>query len=271
MFEQGIYRSDDETPELDECLQRARADIEIAYNIRAKRANPLCSFVDEWNLLCGDIIGGNDTASRLDRIADDMRLHGVLPEVHILIRVPIVLWLEAKHAFDCGDKERSWAALARCNYYIGMCYSHETHNERSSRGGKNSSRYSPYLRSMVLERLREMADKSRATKQDIWEEIVPHMASFRAPISEELNTASATAKKNAEPVDNASNSNGSAGKSVYGRSQNPRQQLSRWTNGDEEIRAEFVRVAVADLNTRAKRSPKSKAPTGGEPQSKLKA
>ncbi|BBQ13558.1 hypothetical protein WP1W18C01_39180 [Stenotrophomonas maltophilia] len=265
MFGQGIYRSYDETPELDECLQRAQEDIRIAYNVRAKQANPLCSFVDEWNLLCEDIIGGKDTASRLDLIANDMRIHGALPEVHILIRVPIVLWLEAKRAFDTGDRDRSWAALVRCNYYIGMCYSHETHIERASRGGKKSSQYVPYLRSMLLERLKGMEDKSRATKQEVWKELVPLMASFRAPTSEDINTTSAAHRKEAGQGSNSTASAAASGKSAAGRSQNPEQLIRRWTNSDKEIRSEFERVVVADLNTRAKRSTQAKTPSGKTP------
>jgi hypothetical protein len=267
MYGYGAYRSTEETPSLADCLSRARADIQDQYILRAVPANPDVKFASEWNALCDYIGKGEGNATELDDNAELLRLSALIPEIYVLLRVPMALWIEAQLSYDHGSHDRAWAALVRCNYYLGMCSGHETAKECSARGGRHAAERTHRLRQFVIEMLSAMSDKSRATKQDVWHEILPKMVAFKPPVTIEDEREAFRKRLDRSPIEihRASlDRRGSIGKSASGTSTNPEQLLKRWTNRDAQIKQEFVRIVKGDLNTRAKRAksaPKSDAPT----------
>jgi len=259
MYGYGSFRTDQETPTLEDCLTRARADIEDLYKVRAKLLNAGVMFEDEWDALCDEVSADDHAATRFDDGADLLRTMGALPEFYALIRVPIVLWLEAQKARHANDRERAWSALVRCNYYLGMCGSHETMREQAARGGRNSAGRTAPLKRMVLEKLAGMADKSQETKQDVWAQIVPAMETFSPPeeVESEADRLARMFRSPLEIYRDSFDRKGTLGKSKHGKSTNPKKLLQDWTNKDPEIRSEFERVVKAGLNTRSKRATKT--------------
>lgn len=257
MYGYGAYRTAEMTPPLADCLKRARKEIEDQYEVRVKLVNPKASFADDWNALCEDIFRDRDTATDWDEKAEILRLYGALPEVYSLIRVPIVLWLEAQHAHDTGQHERAWAALVRCNYYLGMCSAHETKKEAAARGGRHSARRKLPLKNMVLDALKSMGDNSHQRKQDVWAALVPMMEAFKPLTDEQIAQqikASRLRRDTLEVYRDTFDKLGQPGKSGIGATVGARQLLKRWSNGDTDIQRELARVVSGRLDTRAKRS-----------------
>lgn len=256
MYGYGAYRTSEMTPPLADCIKRARKEIEDQYEVRAKLLDPKASFTNDWNTLCERIFSDGETATEWDETAEVLRVYGALPEVFALIRVPIVLWLEAKLSFDNHDPQRAWAALVRCNYYLGMCSAHETKRERAARGGRHSAQRTLQLKNMVLERLRSMQTDAYPKKQDVWAILVPEMEAFTPANEKEITREMQVKRWGRDPIDiyrDTFDRRGKPGKSSHGKSYNPAQLIRRWTTGDADIRRELVRVVAGDLNTRASR------------------
>lgn len=254
MYGYGAFRTDEDTPTLEDCLRRARSEIEDLYEIRAKLLNPGVDFAAEWNALCDEVIANEHAATEFDDGADLLRTMGALPEFYGLIRVPILLWLEAQKARHAGEMNRAWAALVRCNYYLGMCGAHETKQERATRGGRHSSERTLPLKRMVLDMLRAMGNKSHATKQDVWNVIVPAMKSFTPPQQVETNEQRRDRmfRSPKEIYRDTFDRRGSLEKSKLGKSANPEKLIRDWANKDAEVSQEFKRIVAGPLNTRAR-------------------
>ncbi len=195
--------------------------MEVEFSLRVLPLNRVGTYAEVWNGLLDRVEEDRHLATKLDNEIQLLRSMNVVPEVHELIEAAMLFLLEAQIAHDAHDAGRAWAALVRCNYYLGTCSSHATQLELTALGGRiTGSRIVP-LRNMVVALLKEMPDNSRATKQELWAEILPAMKSF--------------------------------GKDHRARSTNPRQLLQRWTNHDPAIHPEFARVVEGNLNTRARR------------------
>lgn len=195
--------------------------MEVEYSLRVLPLKRAGTYAEVWNSLIDRVDEDRHLASRMDDDIQLLRSLNVVPEVHELIEAAMLFLLEAQIAHDAHEAGRAWAALVRCNYYLGTCSSHATQLELTALGGRiTGSRIVP-LRKMVIELLKQMPDDSRATKQELWTEILPAMEKF--------------------------------GKDHQARSTNPRQLLQRWTNHEPAVRDEFVRVVEGSLNTRARR------------------
>lgn len=249
----GAYRSNGPTPCLEEFLACSRNYIEIQFELRVTPRNFGSTFSEEWNTIC-DILtlhpseDGAMNATQMDRSAcfHEM-LASTVPDTCVLIRVAMALCVEAHLARDNNEMEQAWAALVRCNYYIGKCSGAESLTERSARGGRHSSpKKVDRLRTMVLTMLSGMGNKSQPRKQDVWNLVVPEMAAFKPGGSADLARAGSTGREQSRT---GRKSAGSLDKVQLGRSSNPRQLLQRWTNHDPEIKKEFERIVIADLNT----------------------
>ncbi|MEN5096213.1 hypothetical protein [Stenotrophomonas sp. TWI1409] len=260
MFGTGAFRTDLPTPTLLECLERAKAEIEVVFSVRGVIFNPGVTFADEWGWIRSEGEDRPDYASEFDDWVEIFRTKGTLPEVYFILRASMSLWFEAESAHQSGDLDRAWAALVRCNFFLGMCCSHESHRERSSRAGRNSAKRTLPLREMVLEMLSAMPDKSRATKQEIWDEIVPAMSSFIPPGDVQEGPLDWVRKLGRPPTEQYRETfhrRGKGEKSRHGRSADPAKLLRTWTNNNEEIRQQFFRVVAGPLTTRRKRSSKA--------------
>nr|WP_313470510.1 hypothetical protein [Stenotrophomonas geniculata] len=256
----GVYHSKEESPDLPHCLERARRDIQSQYKIRAKLLNTDLSFLETWKRVRHLVFQERMVASEWDKDTNMLRLTGELPEVHALTRVAIAFWLEAKVAFNDHLHRRSWAALVRCNYYIGMCCAHETKKERSARGGRHTARRLAPLRTMVLESLAGMETDSYATKQDVWEVLLPRMRAFKTPppsAEQILEQQRRVARGPEEIYEGTFDRVHSNEKSSNSKSTNPKKLIQVWTREDAEIRSEIERISRASFNTRAKRSKKN--------------
>ncbi|HDX0827431.1 TPA: hypothetical protein RNS97_001043 [Stenotrophomonas maltophilia] len=195
--------------------------MEVEFHLRVLPLKRGGSYADIWNSLVDRVAQDRHLATKLDDELQMRRAMNFVPEVHELIEAAMLFLLEAKMAHDANDADRAWAALVRCNYYLGTCSSHATRLELTALGGRiTGSRIVP-LRNMVVEMLKAMPDNSRATKQDLWAEILPAMQTF--------------------------------GGDHQARSTNPRQLLQRWTNHDPAVHPQFARVVEGSLNTRARR------------------
>lgn len=255
----GVYDSEREAPDLPQCLERARRDMESMYKIRAKLFKVKSSFLNEWKWVRYYVFKERMLASEWDRKANMLRLCGELPQAHILIRVAIAFWLEAKVALNHHLHMRSWSALVRCNYYLGMCSGHESKKERSSRGGRHTGRRLAPLRAMVLQTLNGMKTDSHATKQDIWGILIPMMRTFRAPPPSNeptLEQKRRVARGSFEIYEGTFDRVYSIDKSATSKTTNPEKLIMDWTRKDAVIRAEIMRISRAGPNTRARRSKK---------------
>lgn len=256
----GVYHSKEESPDLPHCLERARRDIQSQYKIRAKLLNADLSFLETWKRVRHLVFREQMVASEWDRDANMLKLTGELPEVYALTRVAIAFWLESKVALSNRQHLRSWTALVRCNYYLGMCCAHETKKERSARGGRHTARRLAPLRAMVLESLAEMETDSHATKQDVWEVLLPKMRAFKTPppsAEQILEQQRRVARGPEEIYEGTFDRVHSNKKSSESKSTNPRRLIMDWTRGDTEIRSEIARISLASLNTRARRPKKN--------------
>lgn len=256
----GVYHSKEESPDLPHCLERARRDIQGQYKIRAKLMNADLSFLEVWKRVRHLVFRERMVASEWDEDLNMLRLTGELPEVHVLTRVAIAFWLESKVALSNNLHLRSWTALVRCNYYLGMCCAHETKKERSARGGRHTARRLAPLRAMVLESLAGMETDSYATKQDVWEVLLPKMRTFKTPppsAEQILEQQRRVARGPEEIYEGTFDRVHSNEKSSKSKSTNPKKLIQDWTRGDAEIRSEIVRISRAGLNTRARRPKKN--------------
>lgn len=226
----GWFTTDNDPPSLSACIQQTQLDIRCEFNDRVVPLDPTTTFEAVWLLQCKAIDDEREVATRLHGHAQIFKAMGYVEEVHHLIQLAMLFLLEAKIALDKGKPEVAWPALARSNYYLGMSSSHPTQFERTSRGGRLTSARIDPLRTMVLDMLKAMPDNSRASRQVLWDEIVPAMQEFGAGQQSPRGMGNRAA-----------------------RSTNPRQLLQRWSNSDPLVRPEFARVSASPLNTRAAR------------------
>ncbi len=255
MHEHGTFRTTEETPTLDACLTYAKEQIQIIYKIRVPLLNKDVTFESEWEAIYAGVIDDPDTATRLDDNFEFLKNRGYLPEVYVLIRAAIALWLEALRAYQLYDHERAWAALTRCNYYLGMSSGHETKKERSARGGRHAAARTARLKERIIKELNEMKDNSYQTKQDVWNVLLPIMSE---PTPENKIDDDEWVRRlglsSVESYQESFDRPAQLGKSKAGKSTNPTQLLRRWTNQDATIKSEFIRIVARPLNTRRMRT-----------------
>ena len=212
MIETLKYRSGEPTPTLPDSLYAAKIDIQLAYKTRVEKRQGM-TVAEAWNGVCDWLGKEQNNATRLARFVDNPL---VTPDAGNAVALATAFWVEAAIANDLGDFDRSWCALLRAHYYLGMASGPETADERSASGGVGRGETYAPLREMLLAWLNDRSPDSFISAKEARCAVLPQLKALRDSLGQ-------------------------------GRSTNPDKLMEDWMRSDPEIRAAFERVVRGGL------------------------
>lgn len=183
----GVYRSKEETPSLKECLAAAHFAIGCVYSIRAIPDDDL-----NYEPVRKAVKMINDIAERVKepgfdatRLANLLNASGIIrsiesfPEASDTTLIAAAYWAEAKQLETSGDRDRSWAALLQCYFYIGAASGPFTHKEKSRLGAKRTQEPILELQSKLIELLNELPEQQYLSVEEAITAVLPKAIAFR--------------------------------------------------------------------------------------------
>jgi hypothetical protein len=221
MIEDWKYQSNAPTPSLADCLRWTQLTIHIVYKDRAELRRGV-TVAAAWNGIC-DWLGSEkqNSASRLVNLVDAPWTGA--PEPIDALSLATAFWVEAAHAHDRGDPDRSWAALLQANYYLGMASGPETSAERSSLGGSGKKDNFELLRKLLLRWLGRLPEQSFTSAKEAREAVLPKVEKLCKRFRSR-------------------------------RSTNPMQLMKDWTEDREDVRQAFERLVRGGIKPGRKKA-----------------
>lgn len=184
---QDEYDSDDHELSIEGCLDHAKIRIMAQYFVRAPYKNNL-TFNQFWTDVC-DVQGRASPDNQASTWAERVEVSPIDgPEAYAALFCAGVYWCDALKEIDAKDKDRAWAALLRCNYFIGMACGPKSASDVQSAGNEASNKQKNKFRNELrvvfqnwLERQKDgsIESISKMIASFITEEANAYVASFK--------------------------------------------------------------------------------------------
>lgn len=162
------------------------------------------------------------------------------PAVKQSLELSIYYWLEANHAMlSRKDERRGWAALARCQHYLGIASAPPSANERKSWGGWVAAEGFQQLPSILEEILSEFEENQFPTLKDAMQVIVPRVQSIipnRTPKTPSRLKARSEFLRDKKQI-----------KLEHGKSDDPARQISEARRRIPVIRDLFKKIVATEI------------------------
>lgn len=246
--------SADAPASIDDYLKATKHAIEVEYRARIEPLRGV-SFEEFWNHQCEWMFSGpKKNLRKITHLFDISHLPERDTAGWALV-VATSYWLEASYKLDFGKpgkedhstREKCWAMLVRCHFYLGMASGPVSEAERNALGGKTRGLPSQAILIFARELLAAFPDGHFRTKNKAIRAIAPQVASYKPkggmPLATLLRFSSREQKKRP----------GRPPKDGQGRTQNAEQFIDSWSLLDEKLYEALYRVVKGGITPGAKK------------------